>query len=63
MNCPYKIGDIVRNKRTGRTAEICTLPYQDQPFLRVFIVYATGNKEKRVWVLKNIELVKSIGNK
>ena len=59
MSCPYKIGDMVRNKRTGRVAEVCTLPYQDQTFLRVLIVYATGYKVKRAWVLNNIELVKS----
>jgi len=58
MSRPYQIGDIVRNKRTGREAEVCTLPYQDQPFLRVFIPYATGYKQRRVWMLENIELVK-----
>lgn len=57
MSRPYQIGDIVRNKKTGRVAKVCALPYQDQCFLRVFIPYATGYKEKRAWRLKNIELV------
>lgn len=58
MSIPFKVGDIVRNKRTGRVAEVCQIPpFRDKNFLRVKIAYATGYIEKRAWVFKNLELV------
>ena len=58
MSRPFQIGDLVRNKRTGREAIVCELKPKGYSFLRVKIVYATGYIEKRAWVLKNLELVK-----
>lgn len=62
MSQTYKIGDMVRNKRTGRIAEVSDLPRPGQDFLRVFIVWATGYKERRAWSLNNIEIVNSNNN-
>lgn len=63
MSDTFKIGDTVRNKRTGRIAKVCELPpFHGATFLRVSIVYATGYIERRAWTLKNLELVNPNNN-
>lgn len=59
MNTQYHKGDIVRNKRTGREAEVCEPPFGNESFLRVNIVFVTGYIVKRAWSLKNVEIIKS----
>lgn len=58
MGNNLKVGDRVRNKRTGTTGEIVMIPHPDyrMNWVKVQIIKEPATKYKTCWAIRNIEL-------